>query len=457
MKRLCAAKQSRLSNPPTENACSKRSPRSPPLFCGPRSQHQEDKRTTRTDRGGKERNAENTLARARYPPPRRAKNCRRRKRTEWVSVRFFSERTKKRMAHVVWGKRVGTRKTQQQESPCWCARDRQKGKKKVGGCRVPAKKKKKRKQQKKNRGARIPVLLFAPRVFPIILLKGRLRQSTVGASPAAAQRRNARSLKHPRAPVVNTLSVDDSALVVSRGLALVKRESRAVHAVAGQRREHQPHVRIHVHSLEVVSRNLLPERHELVLVLPRVADELRAALRRSPTLGHQVVPEVRVQPGLASRTLVDVDVDVAHLYRRVVRAPEPHERTRRDVPWRDVGGVQDLGLGDVEEPRTSGFRVDPSRHVVGHLPAPERDQRSAAHRCRAARVRRPEHAPTGVLRVLSQRRLQGRRVLSLRSCDECREDHGCDGLHYCFFFFFVFLFFLHERGLRAKPVLRRKA
>ena len=143
MKRLCAAKQSRLSNPPTENACSKRSPRSPPLFCGPRSQHQEDKRTTRTDRGGKERNAENTLARARYPPPRRAKNCRRRKRTEWVSARFFSERTKKRMAHVVWGKRVGTRKTQQQESPCWCARDRQKGKKKVGGCRVPAKKKKK--------------------------------------------------------------------------------------------------------------------------------------------------------------------------------------------------------------------------------------------------------------------------------------------------------------------------
>ena len=368
-----------------------------------------------------------------------------------------------------------SRKEQRKEWPTWCGENelelgKHNNKKVLVGAHVTGKKekkrlvgvasqpkKKKRKQQKKNRGARIPVLLFAPRVFPIILLKGRLRQSTVGASPAAAQRRNARSLKHPRAPVVNTLSVDDSALVVSRGLALVKRESRAVHAVAGQRREHQPHVRIHVHSLEVVSRNLLPERHELVLVLPRVADELRAALRRSPTLGHQVVPEVRVQPGLASRTLVDVDVDVAHLYRRVVRAPEPHERTRRDVPWRDVGGVQDLGLGDVEEPRTSGFRVDPSRHVVGHLPAPERDQRSAAHRCRAARVRRPEHAPTGVLRVLSQRRLQGRRVLSLRSCDECREDHGCDGLHYCFFFFFVFLFFLHERGLRAKPVLRRKA
>ena len=231
-------------------------------------------------------------------------------------------------------------------------------------------------------------------------------------------------------PVVNTLSLDDLALVVSRGLALGKRETRAVHAPAVQRREHQPHVRTHVDSLEVVPRNLLPERHELVFVLPRVADELRPARRRSPTLGHQVVPEFRVQPpAQASLALVDVHVDVALLHRRVVRAPEPHERTRRDVPWRDVGGVQELRLGDVEEPRTSGRRVDPSRHVVGHQPSPESEQRSAAHRCRAACVRRPEHAPADVRRVLGQGRLQGRRVLGLGTCDE-RRDQGCDGLHF---------------------------
>ena len=332
-------------------------------------------------------------------------------------------------------------------------------KKKKARCDASQKKKKKKKRKKNQK--RVPEYpLYAPRVPS--LLKGRLPQSTVGASPAAASaflttvRRNARSLKHPRAPVVNTLSLDDLALVVSRGLALGKRETRAVHAPAVQRREHQPHVRTHVDSLEVVPRNLLPERHELVLVLPRVADELRPARRRSPTLGQQVVLEFHVQPpAQASLALVDVDVDVALLHRRVVRAPEPHERTRRDVPWRDVGVVQELGLGDVEEPRTSGRRVDPSRHVVGHQPSPESDQRSAAHRCRAACVRRPEHAPADVRRVLGQGRLQGRRVLGLGSCEE-RRHQGCDGLHFFFFFFFFFSSSSLHEGAQSKTCFEKE-
>ena len=435
----------RLPNPPQPKTCNKRSPL-PCLLGATHSQHQEEEEEEnhKNRSGGKEkRNAKP----GRSPTSdRRRPTLPTRKRTERVSVRFFSERTKERPPPAVGKTNELNSENKQQEKKALSSRcqpkEKRSTKQKAESKKQKAKSRKQEMKKKRKRVSEPPLFAPSPTAARVpSLLKGRLRQSTVGASLATASaflttvRRNARSLKHPRAPVVNTLSLDDLALVVSRGLALGKRETRAVHAPAVQRREHQPHVRTHVDSLEVVPRNLLPERHELVFVLPRVADELRPARRRSPTLGHQVVPEFRVQPpAQASLALVDVHVDVALLHRRVVRAPEPHERTRRDVPWRDVGGVQELRLGDVEEPRTSGRRVDPSRHVVGHQPSPESEQRSAAHRCRAACVRRPEHAPADVRRVLGQGRLQGRRVLGLGTCDE-RRDQGCDGLHFFFFFF----------------------
>ena len=460
MKRPCAAKPVAFQSATTENM---QQTFPSPLLGATHSQHQEEKKENHENRsGGKEKETQNLAD----PHLRTGPKLPTRKRTERVSVRFFSERTKERPPAVGKTNELNSENKQQKKSLLARAHmtgNEKKEKALSSRCQPKEKrsrkKKMKKKRKQKQKRKRVPEPVVRPPAARVpSLLKGRLRQSTVGASPAAASaflttvRRNARSLKHPRAPVVNTLSLDDLALVVSRGLALGKRETRAVHAPAVQRREHQPHVRTHVDSLEVVPRNLLPERHELVLVLPRVADELRPARRRSPTLGQQVVLEFHVQPpAQASRALVDVDVDVTLLHRRVVRAPEPHERTRRDVPWRDVGVVQELGLGDVEEPRTSGRRVDPSRHVVGHQPSPESEQRSAAHRCRAACVRRPEHAPADVRRVLGQGRLQGRRVLGLGSCEE-RRDQGCDGLH-----FFFFLLLLCTKGLRAKPVLRKKA
>ena len=133
----------------------------------------------------------------------------------------------------------------------------------------------------------------------IFLLKGRFIKSTVVAS--SATRWKARTLERLRAPVVNTLSIDDLALLATRVLALVKRKVRAVHAICGHRYEHQPHVRIDFNSLQLVVCKLLSECPELVSFLTRIADELRTALRRSPTLGHQVVREILIQSNLTSR------------------------------------------------------------------------------------------------------------------------------------------------------------
>ena len=88
--------------------------------------------------------------------------------------------------------------------------------------------------------------------------------------------------------------------------------------------------------------------------LTRIADELRTALRRSPTVGHQVVREILIQSNLTSRALVDVHIHVALLHFHVIRAPHSHKRVRCDVPCRDVHRVPQLRSREVEESRTSG-------------------------------------------------------------------------------------------------------